>query len=145
MIKKILLLRSFVQASIGLIASIAVVLVCLTAPAARAQSFLSDAELLDLIPGMTVFSKTDRGTPWAQNYSVSDVDDAKKGSIRGVFGKRRYYAKWFVRDGQWCENWGNGIACWNVEKVSSTSLRMYDGKRARPNLWHLKPTEAPKS
>ena len=123
----------------------AVAVVFLAAPMARAQTFLTDAELLDAIPGMTVFSKSDRGTPWAQNYSVSDVDDAKKGAIRGIFGKRKYYAKWYVRDGKWCENWGSGQACWSVERVDSTSLRMYIGAKPRPNLWHLKPTEAPKA
>ena len=135
----------FDQATRRWIAGLAVAVVFLAAPMARAQTFLTDAELLDAIPGMTVFSKSDRGTPWAQNYSVSDVDDAKKGAIRGIFGKRKYYAKWYVRDGKWCENWGNGQACWSVERVDSTSLRMYIGAKPRPNLWHLKPTEAPKA
>ncbi|MBC7676740.1 MAG: hypothetical protein H7173_11930 [Rhodoferax sp.] len=135
----------FDQATRRWIAGLAVALVFLAAPVARAQTFLTDAELLDAIPGMTVFSKSDRGTPWAQNYSVSDVDDAKKGAIRGIFGKRKYYAKWYVRDGKWCENWGSGQACWSVERVDSTSLRMYIGAKPRPNLWHLKPTEAPKA
>ena len=135
----------FDQATRRWIAGLAVAVVFLAAPMARAQTFLTDAELLDAIPGMTVFSKSDRGTPWAQNYSVSDVDDAKKGAIRGIFGKRKYYAKWYVRDGKWCENWGSGQACWSVERVDSTSLRMYIGAKPRPNLWHLKPIEAPKA
>ena len=129
----------------GWFAICAAMLISLTAAGASAQTFLSDAELLATIPGMTVYSKTDRGTPWAQNYSMSDVDDAKKGSIRGIFGKRKYYAKWFVRDGKWCENWGNGQACWTVERVNSKTLRMYGGGKPRPNLWNLKPIEAPKS
>ena len=135
----------FAPASSGFVTSCAVALVCLTAPIASARTFLSDAELLATIPGMTVYSKTDRGTPWAQNYSASDVDDVKKGAIRGIFGKRKYYAKWFVRDGKWCENWGNGQACWKVERVNSTSLRLYNGEKPRPYLWHLKPIEAPRS
>ena len=128
----------------GWMAGLIVALFSFAAPMASARTFLNDAELLDAIPGMTVYSKTDRGTPWAQNYSVSDVDDKKKGSIRGIFGKRKYYAKWFVRDGKWCENWGKGQACWNVERVNSTSLRMFNGDTPRPNLWNLKPIEAPK-
>ena len=110
---------------------------CLSVPGAGAQTFLSNAELLDIIPGSTIYSKTDRGTPWAQVYS--EPDGKTKGSIRGIFGKRKYYAKWFVRDDQWCENWGNGQACWRVEKVDFRSLRLYnrDGS-ARPNLWTLK-------
>ena len=110
---------------------------CLSVPGAAAQTFLSNAELLDIIPGSTIYSKTDRGTPWAQVYS--EPDGKTKGSIRGIFGKRKYYAKWFVRDDQWCENWGNGQACWRVEKVDFRSLRLYnrDGS-ARPNLWTLK-------
>ena len=131
--------------SLAGILGVAVVFFCISAPFANAQTFLTDAELLDVIPGMTVYSKTDRGVPWAQNYSASDVDDAKKGAIRGIFGKRKYYAKWFVRDGKWCENWGKGQACWNVEQVNSTSLRLYSGSTPRPNLWYLKPIEAPRS
>lgn len=145
MLKMPLQLRRTFGLSRGQLATLVVAIACLAAPLATAQTFLTDAQLLDAIPGMTVFSKTDRGTPWAQNYSVADVDDKRKGAIRGVFGKRKYYAKWFVRDGKWCENWGKGQACWNVERVNSTSLRMYNGATPRPNLWYLKPIEAPRS
>ncbi len=109
------------------------------APMASAQTFLTEAELLLLIPGASVYSKSDRGTPWAQNYSEPELDATLKGSIRGIYGKRRYYAKWYVKDDKWCENWGNGQACWNVEQVGEKALRLYnDNGRARPNLWYLK-------
>lgn len=108
----------------------------LSVPSAVAQTFLSNAELLELIPGSTIYSKTDFGRPWAQVYS--EPDGKIKGSIRGIYGKRRAYAKWFVRDDQWCENWGSGQVCWRVEKVDFRSLRLYNRNgSARPNLWTL--------
>ena len=118
------------------LAGIAVVCLGMSAPDAHAQTFLTNAELLELLPGSTIYSKTDFGRPWAQIYSAPD--GKIKGTIRNVFGKQRKYAKWFVRDGQWCENWGVGQACWHVERVSFQSLRMYtlDGKPRR-NLWTL--------
>ena len=85
------------------LAGIAVVCLGVSAPDARAQTFLTNAELLELLPGSTIYSKTDFGRPWAQIYSAPD--GKIKGTIRNVFGKQRKYAKWFVRDGQWCENW----------------------------------------
>ena len=119
------------------LAGIAVVCLGVSSPDARAQTFLSNAELPELLPGSTIYSKTDFGRPWAQIYSAPD--GKIKGTIRNVFGKQRKYAKWFVLDGQWCENWGVGQACWHVERVSFQSLRMYtlDGKPRR-NLWTLK-------
>lgn len=106
------------------------------APAAHAQTFLTNAELLEIMPGSTIYSKNDRGRPWAQIYS--EPDGKIKGTIRSVFGKSRKYAKWFVRDGQWCENWGVGETCWHVERVGFQSLQLYslDGKPRR-NMWML--------
>ncbi len=124
-------------ASVGVLACCVAALLCLTAPSGGAQTFLSNSELLEIIPGSTIYSKADRGTPWAQVYS--EADGKMKGTVRSIFGKRRYYAKWFVREGYWCENWGSGEACWRMEKVGFRSLRLYtrDGK-PRPHLWMLK-------
>ena len=108
----------------------------LSVPNANAQTFLSNAELLELLPGATLYSKNDRGMPWAQINSLPDGKN--KGTVRSVFGKRRPYAKWFVRDGQWCENWGVGETCWRVERLDFQTLRMY-GKNGKPrnHLWML--------
>jgi hypothetical protein len=130
------------QTGLGLVsnnvlASCAAAVLCLSAPSAGAQTFLSNSELLEIIPGSTIYSKAERGTPWAQVYS--EADGKMKGTVRSIFGKRRYYAKWFVREGYWCENWGSGEACWRVEKVGFNALRLYtrDGKPRR-HLWNLK-------
>lgn len=129
--------HSICALSSGLMIACLSSLLCLSAPAAVAQTFLSNAELLEIFPGATIYSKNDRGTPWAQIYS--EPDGKIKGTVRSIFGKRRHYAKWFVRDGQWCENWGVGEACWHVERVDFQSLRMYTLKgKPRPNLWMLK-------
>lgn len=129
--------RSIYAASPGFLIVCLSSFLCLSAPTAYAQTFLSNAELLEILPGATIYSKTDRGKPWAQIYS--EPDGKIKGTIRSIFGKRRHYAKWYVRDGQWCENWGVGEACWHVEKVGFQTLRMYtlDGKPRR-NFWMLK-------
>ena len=109
---------------------------CLSAPASHAQTFMTEDELLDTIPGSSITSKTNEGVKWAQNYSKAN--GKRKGAIKGVFDGSKYDAKWFVKGGQWCENWGDGEGCWSVEQVDANSLRMYENGKPRPNLWVLK-------
>ncbi len=143
MFQKFLRHFSLRQTSKGVLFSFAVLFASLTGWTANAQTFLTEKELLATIPGASIYSKSAQGKPWAQNYSKADSQ--RNGAIRGVFGKRKYYASWFVRDGKWCENWGNGQACWNVERVDSNSFRLYNDGKPRAHLWHLRPIDPPRS
>lgn len=118
------------------IASAAVALLCLSAPMAQAQTLMTEEELLATIPGSSISSKTDKGVKWAQNYGKAK--GKRKGAIKGVFDGTQYDAKWYVENGLWCEDWGDGQACWSVERVDAKSLRMYVDGKPRPNLWKLK-------
>lgn len=120
----------------SVVAGMGMVILCLSAPAAKAQTFMTEDELLATIPGSSISSKTNEGVKWAQNYSKAN--GKRKGAIKGVFDGSKYDAKWFVKDGQWCENWGDGEGCWSVEQVDAKSLRMYENGKPRPNLWKLK-------
>ncbi len=104
---------------------------------AQAQSFMTEEELLATIPGSMINGKTDKGAPWAQSYSKYK-GSKKKGVIKGVMNDVKFDSKWYVENGQWCEDWGDGHACWQVERVDAKSLRMYVDGKARPNLWVLK-------
>ncbi len=46
-------------------------------------------------------------------------------------------SKWYVEGDKWCENWGDGHACWDVEQVDAKSLRLYENGKAKKNLWHI--------
>ena len=105
--------------------------------AVSAQQFMSEDELLATIPGSTIDGKTDKGVAWAQAYSKYN-GSKKKGAISGVFEDSKYDSIWYVQDGQWCEDWGDGNACWQVERVSAKKLRMYADGKPRPNLWVLR-------
>lgn len=105
--------------------------------AAQAQSFMTEEELLATIPGSMINGKTDKGVPWAQSYSKYK-GGKKSGVIKGVMNDTKFDSKWYVENDQWCENWGDGSACWQVERVDDKSLRMYVNGKARPNLWILK-------
>lgn len=107
-----------------------------TAPA-FAQTFMSEDELLATIPGSTIDGKTDKGKKWVQAYSKYDGKH-KKGAIAGKFDGADIKSKWYVEDGQWCENWGDGHACWQVERLGPKKLRMFDGGKPRPNPWVLR-------
>jgi hypothetical protein len=114
------------------------VMACIGIPTSvAAQEFMSEEELLATIPGSTIHAKTNKGVPWAQAYGAYK-GGKKKGAINGILEGKKYKATWFVKDGQWCENWGDGEACWQVERVDAKSLRMYADGKARPNLWILK-------
>lgn len=102
-----------------------------------AQTFMSEDELLATIPGSTIDGKNNKGKPWVQAYSKYDGKH-KKGAIAGNSDGNSFKSKWSVKKGQWCENWGSGDECWQVERVSPKELRMYAGGKPRPNLWVLR-------
>jgi hypothetical protein len=133
---KSLRLSVFNRATKTLLASCAVAVVCLTAPMATAQTFMTEDELLATIPGSSIYSKTDEGVKWAQNYGKAN--GKRKGAIKGVMNGDRFNSTWYVKGGLWCEDWGSGHACYGVERVDAKSLRMYRGNDPRPNLWKLK-------
>ena len=109
--------------------ALSISLFCLSADAAQAQTFMTEDELLATIPGSSVNSKTNKGVNWAQNYSKAN--GKRKGVIKGIFDGAKYDAKWFVKGGQWCENWGDGEGCWSVEQVDAKSLPMYENGKPR--------------
>ncbi|WGV15956.1 hypothetical protein [Fuscovulum ytuae] len=99
-----------------------------------AQEFMSQAELISTIPGKTIQGRSNDGSRWAQAYGKG----SKRGKIKGVHEGSKYDAEWYVEGDKWCENWGDGQACWSVERVDERSLRMFnaDGS-ARKYLWVL--------
>jgi hypothetical protein len=101
---------------------------------AAATEFMTRAELLATIPGKSIQGKSNDGTPWVQTYATGKT----KGAIEGLFGKQKIVSKWYVEGNKWCENWGSGHACWDVERVDATSLRMYENGTPKKNLWKLK-------
>jgi hypothetical protein len=122
----------------GLICSLSMVAtVFLFAAPVFAQQFMTEAELLATIPGSTIDGKTDKGKKWVQAYSKFD-GKKKKGAIAGKFEGADIKSKWYVENDQWCENWGDGHACWQVEQVAPKKLRMYLDGKPRPNLWVLR-------
>ncbi len=113
------------------------VLICLIVPTlAVAQEFMKQDQLLATFPGATISARTVRGVPWSQTYSA-DTKGSKKGTITGVFNGKPMKSKWYVEGDTWCENWGDGHSCWQVERVDAKSLRLYEGGKPKKNLWKL--------
>lgn len=98
-----------------------------------AQTFLTQKELLSIFPGATMYgiSNNDGKTKWVQTYGKGK----RKGNISGLWGNDKYKSKWYVKNGQWCEDWGISKACWDIEQVEPKKLRMY--KKGKP-LKHLR-------
>jgi len=97
---------------------------------------MTQEELLQTIPGSVISAKSDNGTPWTQTYSAYK-GGKKKGTISVNFGGLAMKSKWFVKDNQWCENWGSGQACWDIERVGTKSLQLYENGEPKKNLWNL--------
>jgi hypothetical protein len=102
-----------------------------------AQTFMSEDELLATIPGSVIDGKSKNGTVWAQAYSVAK-GGKKSGTINVNFGGEKSKSKWAVKDRMWCEDWGSGSACWQVERVGDKGLRMYENGKPKPNLWVMR-------
>ena len=103
-----------------------------------AQTFMSEKELLATIPGQTLdgLSNQDGKTKWAQTYSAAN--GRKKGIIAGNFGGEKYDAKWYVKKGQWCEDWGSGNDCWSMERVGAKNIRIYKDGKPKKNFWTVR-------
>lgn len=117
--------------------ALAIAVTAAAATTASAQTFMSEEELLATIPGATIDGKGNDGTRWAQAYSQRS-GKSKAGVLSGVYGKDKYKAKWRVKDGQWCEDWGKGNACWQVERLGQKQLRMYRNGKADGNPWVIR-------
>lgn len=102
-----------------------------------AQEFMSEDDLLATIPGSVIDGKSNNGTVWAQAYSAYK-GGKKAGTINVNFGGEKSKSKWSVKDGMWCEDWGSGSACWQVERVGAKGLRMYENGKAKKNVWQLR-------
>lgn len=107
--------------------------ISLTSGNVVAQEFMTQEELLATFPGSTIRAKSDNGKSWFQVYSTGK----KKGTITGEFDGTPITSKWYVKGDQWCENWGDGKACWDVERVDEKSLRIYENGKPRKHLWKL--------
>ena len=110
------------------------VALALSAGASLAVEFMTQEELLATIPGHSIHAKTNEGVPWVQTYSKGK----KKGKVKGKMGDQTFESIWFVKGDQWCEDWGDGSACWDVERVDENSLRMYENGKPRKHLWKVK-------
>ena len=110
-----------------------------TAQIAQAQEFMTQAELLETIPGSQIsgISYQDNKTPWVQAYSKAN--SRKKGLISGIWNKKeKYQSAWYVKGDQWCEKWSDGEGCWSIERVSAKKLRVYKDGKPMKNTWNLR-------
>lgn len=90
-----------------------------------AQQFMTQEQLLLAIPGSTLQGKDKKGVPWAQAYASSNGGKKKKGKITGNYDGTIFESKWYVEGDRWCEDWGSGSECWNVEQLDPDTFQMW--------------------
>ena len=107
--------------------------------AANAQTFMTEEEMINTFPGATIggISSQDNSTPWEQTYG-QPKKGKKKGKGKGLWNNSdKYKFSWKIKKGKWCENWGSGSACWDVERINETTLQMYKKGKKLPNVWNI--------
>lgn len=97
---------------------------CSAPGSASAQQFMTQEQLLLAIPGSTLQGKDKKGVPWAQAYASSN-GGKKKGKIAGNYDGSIFESKWYVDGNKWCEDWGSGSECWNVEQLAPGTFQMW--------------------
>ena len=104
-----------------------------------AQTFMTEEEILNTMPGSTIFSLafSDGKTKAKQVIEKPKKEAKKKGKIVGDLGGEPYQSKWYVKKGQWCEEWPGGSACWQLERVNDTQIRVYDNGKPHDQLWKV--------
>lgn len=107
------------------------------APAAQAQTFMTEDEMLASLPGVQVNGTSQDGVAWAQAYSKRS-GTKKDGIFNGVYGSDKYTGTWAIRNGQWCEETSDGWqGCFNFVRDGDKALISYrDGKKR--GTWKIK-------
>ncbi len=110
----------------------------LVSPLAISQTFLTKEELLETFPGATIsgISSKDGVSKWSQVYG-EDKKGKAKGKGKGKFNGSPYSYRWKVKKGKWCENWGDGNYCWDVERIDANTLQLYKKGKALKNVWNI--------
>ncbi len=108
---------------------------------ASAQTFMTEEELMSTFPGATIsgISNTDGKTKWSLTIGQPKKAGKKKGKYTGVFGGDETKGKWYIKKGKWCDNWGSGKDCWDIERVDATTFQPYKKGEAL-NIWNLGPS-----
>ncbi len=125
---------SYQASKLGLI-GIFITILALLGSQASAATFLTNEELLVTIPGKTLYGRTNDGKKWVQTYNKGKRN---KGKFSGIYDGEKYTGKWFIKNGQWCENWGEGNECRHVEQVKKNKLRTFKDGMPRKYLWTIK-------
>jgi len=95
--------------------------------------------MLALFPGAKLggISSSDNKTPWEQTYGQPKKGKAK-GKGKGLWGGNDTYKfSWKIKKGKWCENWGSGRACWQVERIDDTTIQMYKDGKKLTQVWNI--------
>ena len=107
--------------------------------ATYAQTFLTKEEMLATFPGAKIggISSSDGKSAWEQTYGHPKAGKTK-GKGKGLWKKKDTYKfKWYIKKGKWCENWGSGKACWDVELVDDVTIQMYKKGKKLPQVWNI--------
>ncbi len=118
---------------------ISLVLILIISNPAYSQTFMTEEEMMATMLNVTIsgISIQDDETRWS--FIAHPHKKGKpKGRIDGIFGGEPYKSKWYIKKGMWCENWGEGEACWKLEMVDDATILPYrDGKGALRNPWKI--------
>ena len=117
-----------------------VILVLTSSQFARAQTLMTNDELLATMPGQVLYglSNRDNKTQWIKTFSARK-GRRKKGKIAGNFGGKKYVSNWQIKAGQWCEFWDSGKGgCYSLERVDAKNFRIYIDGKPQKNFWTLR-------
>ncbi|WP_127903516.1 hypothetical protein [Solirhodobacter olei] len=99
-----------------------------------AASYLSQAQLLSMLPGHTVSGLAEDGTKFVTNYGPG----GRMGKAAGTYHNHPFEEAWYVQGNLWCENGGWGHVCYKVQQVDASTLQLYYNGKALKHTWSLK-------
>ena len=106
---------------------------------AAAQTFMTEEEMLNTLPGAKLggISSSDGKTPWEQTYGAPE-NGKSGGKGKGLWDSNAAYSfTWKVKNGQWCEYWKNGKACWEAVLIDDTTIQMYKKGKKMSQVWKI--------
>ncbi len=119
--------------------TLALPLLVVANPVAMAQKFMSEQQMLDTFSGATLSgipSVSYTEARWTQVYEQFE-EGQTEGDITGEQGGSPYTAKWFIKNGKWCENWGGGNGCYDLVLVDEKTIKAYENGTPLKNVWEI--------
>lgn len=98
-----------------------------------ANSYLTQQQLLSMLPGHIVMGTSSGGAKFARSFGPGQEMGKVTNKGTGTFSTEG----WYVQGNSWCEEDGFDHTCYQVQQVNANTLQAYQGGKPLETVWTL--------